>query len=136
MLRKEFEQFMNGSHSEIELKLRNMNPTHSAYVRKLGNNLSNLANLLNVGTLVSLDTATENGEIVMKKAIVFTSNTVYRIVLSMVWPQSRKLWGGSRERSYHRQCLTTYGPDHDHKRAVKNLHNPSERAFQKGFFRV
>src|SRR5437879_3575014 len=105
-------------------------------------NLSNLSEidkyLLNIGILVPITFAKKRGIATLNR-VTFTSNVIFRVVFEMVWPKPRKFLPMQDTTDplllliHTLQYINSATIVNTH---VKNLHNPSEKAFQAAVFSV
>ncbi|RIA81580.1 hypothetical protein C1645_744422 [Glomus cerebriforme] len=147
LLKEILENYLNGTHIKIIRALRRMESTDLAYVRDLMtiNNkswkvdLSNLSEidkyLLNIGILVPL--TKDRGQRGTNR-ISFTSNVIFRVVFWEVWPKpgnSLQIQDMKDPLSLLAHALQNITPTTIINER-RNLHGPSEKAFQAAVFCV
>ncbi|GBC01323.1 hypothetical protein RclHR1_04140008 [Rhizophagus clarus] len=148
LLKENLENYLNGTHVKIIKALRRMNSTDLAHVRgftviKDGSwivDLSNLSEivkyLLNIGILVPL---TKDRSLRGVNRVSFTSNVIFRVVFREVWPKpgnSLQIQDVKDPLSLLAHALQNITPATIINERVRNLHGPSEKAFQAAVFCV
>ncbi|CAB5360087.1 unnamed protein product [Rhizophagus irregularis] len=144
LLKENLESYLNGTHIKIIRALRMMKSTDLAHVRDLTAikneywkvDLSDLNKidkyLLNIGILVPL--TKDRGS----NRISFTSNVIFRVVFREVWPKpnSLQIQDVKDPLSLLVRALQNITPTTIINERIRNLHGPSEKAFQAAVFRV
>ncbi|POG58831.1 hypothetical protein GLOIN_2v1727254 [Rhizophagus irregularis DAOM 181602=DAOM 197198] len=144
LLKENLESYLNGTHIKIIRALRMMKSTDLAHVRDLTAikneywkvDLSDLNEidkyLLNIGILVPL--TKDRGS----NRISFTSNVIFRVVFREVWPKpnSLQIQDVKDPLSLLVRALQNITPTTIINERIRNLHGPSEKAFQAAVFCV
>ncbi|RGB23853.1 hypothetical protein C1646_773905 [Rhizophagus diaphanus] len=146
ILKEHLENYLNGTHVKITRALRRMKSTDLAHVRDLTAknepwkvDLSDLSEidkyLLNIGILVPL---TKGRGLRGSNRISFTSNVIFRVVFREVWPKPNflQLQDVKDPLSLLVHALQNITPTTIIDKRVRNLHGPSEKAFQAAIFCV